>query len=177
MELKTVPNPTASVIEQALALLVSIGGDKKNIQFLEESKSVAQHNEKVFTDTVKDLEILSAARQSFEVEKSRYNRELEEQRQKILKDANDLLEKKQAFAVDRQQAQNQINNDRNTLNAKFGDLEHLRVDLSNRESRLQDDINRFNIERDKFGQRVSEIQTREARLTEREEQLRKFLSP
>ena len=175
-DLKPVPNPTASVLEQSLALLVSIGGPKERIDYLEEAKTVAEHNEKVFSETQSALDALKAGREAFERDKSRSNRELEEQRQKLLKESNDLLERKQAFDTERQQAKNQINNDRNTLNAKHGDLEHQRVDLVTREARLQGEINQFNIERDKFGQHVSEIQERERRLTQREEQLRKLLN-
>lgn len=175
-ELKAPPNPPANVWEQAMALLVSIGGPKERSAFLEEGHALTKHNEKVYKEAQTAIETLRSERDSFEIAKARAGQELEDQRKKLAKESLDLLERKQAFATEREQAQNQINNERNTLNAKSGDLERLRVELSMREAKLQGEINQFNNERDKFSQRVSEIQERESRLSQREEQLRKILS-
>ena len=175
-DLKPVPNPTASVLEQSLALLVSIGGPKERINYLEEAKTVAEHNEKVFSETQAAIDALKAGREAFERDKAKHAQELNEQRQRISDDSLALLNSKQVFNRERELVQNQLNNDRNTLNAKSGELEHQRVDLSAREAKLQGDINQFNVERDRFGQHAAEIQERERKLMQREEQLRKLLN-
>ena len=50
--LRTPPKPTAQTVNEALALMTTLGGGDEHVrELLEETRSVAQHNEKLLSDS------------------------------------------------------------------------------------------------------------------------------